>query len=75
MVLRRVGRCEIGVPESIIAKHYRSSDFLSPVADAILNESMFHLFYSPRYRHIYNLYLLAFKKEMKASTLVNSYFY
>ncbi|TXG53884.1 hypothetical protein EZV62_019140 [Acer yangbiense] len=66
LVLRRAGRCEIGLPESIIAKHYRSSDFLSPVADAILNESMFHLFYSPRAS--FADFLIPYEKCMKSIT-------
>ncbi|KAH7570597.1 hypothetical protein JRO89_XS05G0142000 [Xanthoceras sorbifolium] len=55
--IRRAGCCEIGVPESIIAKHYLSSNFLSPVADAILNKSMFHVFYSPMYQYSYICFL------------------
>ncbi|KAK1559576.1 hypothetical protein Q3G72_015952 [Acer saccharum] len=68
LVLRRAGRCEIGVPESIIAKHYRSSNFLSPVADAILNESMFHLFYSPRAS--FADFLIPYEKCMKSITTI-----
>ncbi|KAL5760362.1 hypothetical protein ACOSQ2_019200 [Xanthoceras sorbifolium] len=64
--IRRAGCCEIGVPESIIAKHYLSSNFLSPVADAILNKSMFHVFYSPM-ASVAD-FLIPYEKYMKSIT-------
>ncbi|KAK1551759.1 hypothetical protein Q3G72_004203 [Acer saccharum] len=49
--IRRVGPYEIGVPDSIIAKHYQYPYILSSVADAICHKRMFHVFYSSRARY------------------------
>ncbi|XVF47133.1 hypothetical protein PTKIN_Ptkin03bG0084700 [Pterospermum kingtungense] len=64
--IRRAVRQRNGLPDSVFAKQNSYPNVLSPVANAISTQSMFHVFYSPRASHAE--FVIPFQKYFKSIT-------